>query len=697
MMYITRRILVCTAVLVFLFTQKIEAQSIIAPSDPVLEYDPLHPPTNPDYFHPLVKWVRTLNIANGAVPYRNPNWTGETNYKAYNYSGLAFRVEFPKTYNPTANDGKKYPLIIFLHGQGENDTTYKPPTPNYDNEWQLLQGPPQFDDAIQKGTYDGYVLAPQLQDPASGPREVYYQGILNNIMNIVKYMITNNKVDPYHIVVNGLSEGGLGTWDILNQFPTYFAAITPMSSPITFLADSAYVSNKRFLPVWTSQGGLDNHPTPAETQAVADSFHKYGGNFTEAFYANNGHNTWYNFWGEPNFWPFINSAYSSNPWMLYGFKNPWPGEPISDTIGVTPGFAQYRWRLNGSVLNGATNNTLHVTAPGLYEAQVLRDSVWSDWSHVPINIRPGFYEAESYVAMSGVVNETTTDVGGGQDVGYIDNGDWMDYRLNVYAPGTYTLLLRVAATGSGGMIQVRNADSAVLATVAVPSTGGYQSWTTISTSVTFTSAGVQNIRLKSVANTPWNINWLQFTLPANSPLPVKFEYFNAQCRSGVVSLQWKTAQEMNSDHFSVQRSSDGSSWTEIGTLAAAGQSNQSRSYVFVDKTPSSSILYRIVEHDNDGRVSISSIVRSVCTLREEVSVYPNPSLGNSALNITLNQSAKVSVQIIDSKGSLMQQTQILLPQGSNTIPLNMSNYPDGVYNITVQYNQQRQTIKLIKK
>jgi predicted esterase len=675
---------------------KSQAQSVIDPNDPVREYDPNNPPaTNWDYFHPIVKWVRTLYIEDSAVQYRNPNWTGETNYKAYSYNGLAFRVEFPKNYDPSG--ATKYPIIVFLHGQGENDVTYVPPTPNYDNEWQLLQGPPQFDDAIQKGKYNGFVLAPQLQDPAPGQRQVFYAGILNDIMNIVKYMINNNNVDPYHIVVNGLSEGGLATYDMLNQFPTYFAAITPMSAPITFNPDSAYVANKKFLPIWTSQGGQDTHPTPAQTAAVRDSFLKYGGNFTETVYPLDGHSTWYNFWGEKNFWPFINSVYSSNPWMLGGLRSYWPTEPINSTIGVTPGFAQYQWRRNGSDISGATTNTLHLTAPGLYEARVLRDSVWSDWSHVPINIRTGFYEAEDFVDTSGVHTEPTTDTGGGLDVGYIDNGDWMDYTLNVYSPGTYTMILRVAATVSGGVIQVRNSDSAVLATVNVPGTGGWQNWQTVSTTVTFTHAGIQNIRLKSASVVNWNINWFQFLTTSNSPLPVKFVYFNSQCNGSSVNLQWKTAQEQNTKDFSVQRSTDGTNWVEVGKTAAAGQSSQERSYVFVDKTAGGSAMYRIVESDITGQQTISAIVRSSCsTGRETVSLYPNPSAQSSSLNLVLNQSQKINLRVVDTRGAVLQQKEIVLPQGSSSIPLNMDVYPKGVYAVTVQYGSQVKTLKFIK-
>ena len=531
MMSLTRRVLICTCLCASFFVQNSQAQSVIDPSDPVLEYDSTHPPTPPDYFHPLVKWVRTLNIENGAVQARNPGWNSDV-YKAYTYNGIGFRVQFPKTYAPTVSDGKKYPLIIFLHGQGENDKTYLGPPPpgggsyNYDNQFQLLQGPPQFDAAMQNGKYDGYVLAPQLQNNVSGSPTVYYNGILNDIMNIVKYMIANNKVDPFHIVVNGLSEGGVGTWAMLDNFPTYIAAIAPMSSPTAFVDwnnTGNFFSSKRFTPIWTSQGGQDTHPTPAETQRIADTMAKWGGNFKESFYPSDGHNTWYNFWGEPDFWPFINNAYSSNPWMIGGLKTYTAGQTIDETIGLPAGFAAYQWRLNGAIISGATSNTLHVTTPGVYDARVQRDNVWSDWSHVPITVGSGSgtstgttsgttrIEAESYINSYGVQKEPTTDAGGGQDVGYIDTGDWMDYNVSVSSSGTYAVNLRVASP-NGGQFQIRNSSGTVLATVTVPNTGGWQNWQTVSANIAM-NAGSQTVRIYSASN-GWNFNWWEIS---NSP------------------------------------------------------------------------------------------------------------------------------------------------------------------------------------
>jgi hypothetical protein len=117
-------------------------------------------------------------------------------------------------------------------------------------------------------------------------------------------------------------------------------------------------------------------------------------------------------------------------------------------------------------------------------------------------------EAESYTNMSGVQTEVTYDAGGGKNVGWIDQGDWMEYSVTVPAAGSYTLNLRVATPNTGAQTQVKSSTGTVLSTVTLPNTGAYQTWQTTSTTVNL-AAGTQTIRIQSSASLGWNINWLE--------------------------------------------------------------------------------------------------------------------------------------------------------------------------------------------
>ncbi|WP_315070065.1 discoidin domain-containing protein [uncultured Clostridium sp.] len=126
----------------------------------------------------------------------------------------------------------------------------------------------------------------------------------------------------------------------------------------------------------------------------------------------------------------------------------------------------------------------------------------------------GKIEAEDYTAMSNVQTEACSD--GGLDVAYIDQGDWMDYSVNVQTAGTYKVEFNVASPYSSTKLQLLQGTKE-LTTLEIPNTGGWQNWQTISTSVTL-NAGTQTLRVVGATN-GWNFNWMNFTLlnPTSDP------------------------------------------------------------------------------------------------------------------------------------------------------------------------------------
>ncbi len=141
----------------------------------------------------------------------------------------------------------------------------------------------------------------------------------------------------------------------------------------------------------------------------------------------------------------------------------------------------------------------------------------------------GKIEAESFDAMHGVQTESTSDNGGGLNVAWIDDNDWMDYNVHVPATGVYTFKYRIANSYGNGKIEVQTTNGTVLSSIDVPQTGGWQGWTTISTTIPL-SAGDQTLRIFAKAGA-WNFNWFEVGGPV--PLPGKIEAENYASASNV--------------------------------------------------------------------------------------------------------------------------------------------------------------------
>ena len=192
------------------------------------------------------------------------------------HSGADFQMPY-QLFIP-ADSSKKAPLVIHLHGAGENGT---------DNIKQLYQGsnigPDYFaSDPIQK-INAAFVLAPQSPigmrwasntvaeyDLASTPPTQSMTALRTLIEHIVaQYPM----IDTHRIYLAGLSQGGQGVWDASMRTPHYFAAVAPMSgagSP----ADANLLTH---LPIWAFHNYIDPVTSVTASQHMVDAIIKAGG------------------------------------------------------------------------------------------------------------------------------------------------------------------------------------------------------------------------------------------------------------------------------------------------------------------------------------------------------------------------------------------------------------------------------------
>ncbi|HTB52216.1 MAG TPA: putative Ig domain-containing protein, partial [Ferruginibacter sp.] len=124
-----------------------------------------------------------------------------------------------------------------------------------------------------------------------------------------------------------------------------------------------------------------------------------------------------------------------------------------------------------------------------------------------------------YRTTEGVDVETTGDTGGGYDVGFTNAGEWMKYTVNVTTTSVYTLQVRVASPGTGNTLHVEIDGVNISGSMAIPNTGAWQTYQTISVTTPSITSGQHVVRIYEETG-GFNINYIAFVLSTPVVAPV---------------------------------------------------------------------------------------------------------------------------------------------------------------------------------
>jgi hypothetical protein len=181
-------------------------------------------------------------------------------------------------------------------------------------------------------------------------------------------------------------------------------------------------------------------------------------------------------------------------------------------------------------------------------------------------------------------------------------------------------------------------------------------------------------------------------------LPVELLNFNGNKVADFTNnLYWSTASEFNSDYFILGYSQDAEQFSELYRVKAAGNSNQVRNYNFMHyDVPQGINFYRLKQVDLDGGYHYSDIVKIINkTEKYQANVYPNPATDNISILIN-NPVGNSLIQIYDALGQLMEQREIA--ENSNLITdINISQYANGMYYISISDTKNKNTIPVLKQ
>jgi len=179
----------------------------------------------------------------------------------------------------------------------------------------------------------------------------------------------------------------------------------------------------------------------------------------------------------------------------------------------------------------------------------------------------------------------------------------------------------------------------------------------------------------------------QFVLVSqNAVVPVRLLSFDARANKNSVTLTWATAQEMNNKGFTVERSTNGTSFERIGWVAGKLNSNIQANYTFNDNfvQPNTVYYYRLRQVDADNR-EVLSTVRQVKLGRQGITVTVSPVPAKDVMNVYINGTNQAAaINLVNTQGQLVKSWSNVNAYNS-AYGLDVSSLPSGVYilNITL--------------
>ncbi len=200
---------------------------------------------------------------------------------------LRYLLFTPKDYKA---DGKKWPMMLFLHGIGECS--------NDDISRVKIHGPAHMVES--RPDFPFVVVTPQLPPPpgyVEGKKYTPEQVVAlagnawksEELIQLIDHVAAKMNIDADRIYVTGLSMGGFGTWRLVATHPERFAAAVPICGGGEPEKMAAALSR---VPIWAFHGAKDPVVPVALSRQMVDAVKRAGGDVKLTIYPEAQHNSW---------------------------------------------------------------------------------------------------------------------------------------------------------------------------------------------------------------------------------------------------------------------------------------------------------------------------------------------------------------------------------------------------------------------
>ena len=187
-------------------------------------------------------------------------------YEQHTFQNMAYIIRYPNGYE----EGKRYPVIMVLHGAGTRGT-----------DVEVLKNNAFFAETDKYEQFPFITVAPLCHTDT-------WFDLFETLRAFVKYMGGSSFIDIERFYLIGPSMGGYTTWALAMSMPEYFAAIVPICGGGMYWNAGRLVN----VPVWAFHGEKDLVVFVEESKKMVNAVNANGGNAKLTIYPENEHNAW---------------------------------------------------------------------------------------------------------------------------------------------------------------------------------------------------------------------------------------------------------------------------------------------------------------------------------------------------------------------------------------------------------------------
>jgi predicted esterase len=266
---------------------------------------------------------------------------------SYNYVAW-----IPDSYTPSS--ASRYPMLLSLHGAGQVGVSW--------DEFASY-GMPPFAERTQN--MNCITITPHC------PR---YGWDSETLKLLIEDLTLRYHLDPDRIYVTGVSMGGVGTWDLACHAPELIAAIAPVCG----YGNIYYARQMKDVPAWVFHGMLDTVIPPSLGLSMVDALRDAGGTVRTSLYSDAGHDIWDRSYSDMDLYVWLLQQNKvSIPQLSHSpeTQSAEEGKYVVLRAQANGAKLSYRWKHNGTVINGANEPLLKIASvkasdAGVYQAEI---------------------------------------------------------------------------------------------------------------------------------------------------------------------------------------------------------------------------------------------------------------------------------------------------------------------------------------